>query len=403
MVRLNGTDMTRAALAARAGGLGAVGGVRLMELSDGLERGIRMLEFRTGSGLRFTVLVDRAMDIAEVEHKGRSIGWHSPSGFRHPGLHEYEGEDGFSWARSFSGFLVTCGLDHILGPETVAADHYKYPGRKTATHSLHGRISTIPARLTGYGETWTGDQCVLWAEGVVQQATVFGENLHLHRRIEADLGGNEIRVSDRVVNAGFRTTPHMFFYHVNLGYPLLDQGTRFVAPIADTVWAAHAGPNYRAQGVGYAEAPAPIEDFIEQVWQFDLAANATDEVSAALINDDKGLGLELVTRKSQLPCFYHWQNFQAGEYAVGLEPSTHHVLGNNAARDRHEMIWLNARESRSYDTRFRVLDGHDDIAETEKRVRAAGDQPSDGYPEPSGQFKPLPWATQAHSKQTNHI
>jgi hypothetical protein len=79
------------------------------------------------------------------------------------------------------------------------------------------------------------------------------------------------------------------------------------------------------------------------------------------------------------------------------------VLGNNAARDRHEMIWLNARESRSYDTRFRVLDGHDDIAETEKRVRAAGDQPSDGYPEPSGQFKPLPWATQAHSKQTSHI
>ena len=97
MVRLNGTDMTRAALAARSGGLSAVGGVRLMELSDGLERGIRMLEFRTGSGLRFTVLIDRAMDIAEVEHKGRSIGWHSPTGFRQPGLHEYEGEGGFSW------------------------------------------------------------------------------------------------------------------------------------------------------------------------------------------------------------------------------------------------------------------------------------------------------------------
>ena len=39
-----------------------------------------MLEFRTGSGLRFTVLVDRAMDIAECEHNGRAIGWHSPTG-----------------------------------------------------------------------------------------------------------------------------------------------------------------------------------------------------------------------------------------------------------------------------------------------------------------------------------
>jgi hypothetical protein len=189
----------------------------------------------------------------------------------------------------------------------------------------------------------------------------------------------------------------MFFYHVNLGYPLLDRGTRFVAPIADTIWASHAGANYRAQGVGYAEAPAPIEGFIEQVWQYDLAADTQDEVTAALINHEKGLGLELITRKSQMPCFYHWQNYQAGEYAVGLEPSTHHVLGNNAARDRHEMIWLDAGENRSYQTRFRVLDGFGDLAETIKRVRAAGDQPSGDYPEPSGQFKSLPWALATRS------
>jgi hypothetical protein len=45
-----------------------------------------MLEFRTGRGLRFTVLVERAMDIAECEYKGQAIGWHSPAGFRHPAL-----------------------------------------------------------------------------------------------------------------------------------------------------------------------------------------------------------------------------------------------------------------------------------------------------------------------------
>ena len=89
-------------------------GVRLMTLGDGVERGVRMLEFRTGTGLRFTVLVDRALDIADCEYRGAAIGWHSPSGFRHPGLHEYEGEGGLAWLRSFSGLIVTCGLDHIL-------------------------------------------------------------------------------------------------------------------------------------------------------------------------------------------------------------------------------------------------------------------------------------------------
>ena len=171
-----------------------------MELSDGLERGIRMLEFRTGTGLRFTVLIDRAMDICEVEFKGQSIGWHGPSGLRHPGLHEHASEGGFSWGRSFTGFLMTCGLDHIGGPEVVPADTYNYPGILTKRHGLHGRVSTIPGKLTGYGERWEGDRCILWAEGDLRQAATFGEQLTLRRRIEVDLGGNEIRLSDQVAN-----------------------------------------------------------------------------------------------------------------------------------------------------------------------------------------------------------
>src|ERR1044071_8967442 len=126
MVELYGKTLSRRQVAERAGMLSQFAGVRLMTLGDGLERGVRMLEFRTGSGLRFTVLVDRAMDIADCEHNGRAVGWHSPSGFKHPGLHEYEGEGGLGWFRSFSGLMVTCGLDHILFMDDDAADQYHY-------------------------------------------------------------------------------------------------------------------------------------------------------------------------------------------------------------------------------------------------------------------------------------
>ena len=114
MVQLYGRTMSRRDVAAHAGALSQFAGVRLMTLGDGVERGVRMLEFRTGSGLRFTVLVDRAFDIADCEYRGTAIGWNSPTGFRHPGLHEYEGEKGLAWLRSFSGLVVTGGLDHIL-------------------------------------------------------------------------------------------------------------------------------------------------------------------------------------------------------------------------------------------------------------------------------------------------
>ena len=389
MVELYGKTLSRRQVSERSGMLSQFAGVRLMTLGDGVERGIRMLEFRTGSGLRFTALVDRALDIADCDFRGQAIGWHSPSGFRHPGLHDYEGEQGLGWARSFSGLLLTCGLDHILGRDEVSADTYNYPGKKSVVHSLHGRIGTIPARLTGYGEAWDGDRCVLWAEAIVQQATVFGEDLHLLRRIEADVGGNEIRLSDRVVNHGFNRTPHMYFYHINVSHPLLDEGSRYLAPIKDVVWAGHAGERYEAQQVGYRTMPAPQLGFSEQVWQHEMAANATGEVPVAVVNDRLGLGFEVVTRKDQLPCAYQWQNFQAGQYALGIEPSTHHVLGNLAARERGEMIWLEYGESRSYDAVFRVLDGADEIIAAERRIAAIAQQPREDYPKPSGNFPGL--------------
>ncbi len=388
MADLYGKSHNAASLRERAGSLTQFAGVRLVTLGDGVERGMRMLEFHTGSGLYFSVLVDRAMDIADVNHKGRAIGWHSPTGFRHPGLHDVEGEQGLGWTRSFSGFLSTCGLDHILGPEEVPADNYNYVRKATVRHTLHGRIGSIPAKLMGYGERWEGDRCVLWAEGLMVQAALFGETLHLHRRIEADLGGNEIRLTDRVVNAGYALTPHMFFYHINLGYPVIDEGSRLLAPIHDVVWAIHQD-DLKKQGVGYQRCPAPRTTSPSRCGNMTWPPTAKGRVPVAVVNDRVGMGILVETRKDQLPCTYQWQNFQAGHYVVAIEPSTHHVKGDLFARERGEMIWLKAGEECHYDTRFVVLDGAGEIAEAEKRINTISRQPKEDYPKPSGNFIPL--------------
>jgi hypothetical protein len=135
--------------------------------------------------------------------------------------------------------------------------------------------------------------------------------------------------------------------------------------------------------------PAPRQNFREQVWEHETAADAAGLVPVALVNDRIGLGFEVETRKHQLPCLYEWQNFQAGNYALGIEPSTHHVLGDAAARERGEMIWLEHGDSRAYDATFRVLDGAGQIAAAERRIRAIAEQPDDEYPAPSGRFTTL--------------
>ena len=256
-------------------------------------------------------------------------------------------------------------------------------------HAIHGRVATVPARLTGYGERWEEDRCTLWCEGIVQQSAVFGEDLHLHRRIEADVGGDEIRIRDRVVNHGFYETPHMLLYHLNVGYPVLDEGSRFLAPIADVVAASHAGDAYRRQGVGYRVMPAPRDGFAEQVWEHDLAADAEGRVPYAVVNDALGFGLAVDVLKAQLPTFTEWQHFQAGAYALGIEPGTHHLPGRAFAHERGEMIRLLHGEERRYDLTLRVLDGAERVAAAERRIRAVGGQPAESFPEPSGVFKPL--------------
>jgi hypothetical protein len=377
-MRVYGRDLDRGQLARLAGDSSALGGVRGVVLQEGAERSIRALEFRTGTGLAFDVLVDRAMDIGSAEHAGRAFGWHSATGFRHPWLHEYRDEDGLSWLRSFSGLLVTAGLDHTLFTAEVAADQYGYPFRKSVWNGLHGRVANIPARLIGYGEEWRStDACTLWAEGEIRQAAVFGEHLRLRRRIEADLGGNTIRLIDTVTNHGFDRTPHMLLYHINLGWPLVDEGSRFVAPIARTVFATDS---VYQQRVSYQRLPPPQTGFVEQVYVHELVPDADASLAAAVINERLQFGLQVEWSAAEFPHFFEWLHLREGAYAVGLEPSTHGVGGSAAARTDGSMIWLGPGESRSYHTVFRVLDSAAAVSSAVEGIQARQQQPTADVP-----------------------
>ena len=123
--------------------------------------------------------------------------------------------------------------------------------------------------------------------------------------------------------------------------------------------------------------------------EHELAADSSGKAAVAVVNDRLNLGLKIVTRIDQLPCLYQWQHFQAGQYALGVEPSTHHVLGDLAARERAEMIWLEHDMGREYDVALRILDGREQISAAEMAIRAVASQPDDDYPPPTGVFAPL--------------
>ncbi len=347
-----GQEFTRAELARKVGDFSQVFGVELLSYGDGRERSLRVLRFRTGSGLSFDILVDRAMDLGGMNFRGVPIGWRSPAGFRSPWLHEVDAEDGLGWLRSFCGIMTTCGLDHIMAVAEDTSEHYCYPDRARILHNLHGRISYTPARLTGYGERWEGDRCFLYASAEIRQAAMYAENLLLERRIEAEVGTDTVTFYDRVSNLGFYQTPHAMLYHVNLGWPVVDEQTRLLAPIKSTPWTSH-DPKTAAFGPINQGPPQP--KFYQQVYEHQLAQGPDGMNHAALVNPSflapggqSGLGLEIAFDPANMPAMFQWQNLQEGNYVVAMEPATVHGGNRSEWLERGELQILDHGGSRDY-------------------------------------------------------
>lgn len=372
-MRAFGQNLSRAELLRRTGDLSALAGMRSVVLDNGVERGVRAIDVRTSSGLELEVLVDRALDLGGLRLRGVPIGWRSGNGFRHPGLHEHSDEGGLSWLRALDGLLVSGGLDHTLFGGEVDATGYNYPPKKAVSHGLHGRLTAIPARLLEVREVHEDDRVVLRVRGEVIQATSFGEHLRLTRQIEVDFDGREIRLHDVVDNLGFEQTPHMFLYHLNFGWPIVDEGTEFVAPIRSHLWQSDS---VSQQGVSYRTLPQPIHGFVEQVYEHELVADQEGLHRVALLRADGELGVEVSWEAAGMPHFFEWLNLREGQYGVGLEPSTHHVSGDSAARADGSMIWLGHGESREYRTSIRLLEGTEETAAVRSAIRSIGDQPA---------------------------
>ena len=342
MANLFNRSWARTELLNYVGDLSQIAGIKLSEWADGSERGLRVADFRTGSGLAFTVLLDRGMDIGPAWYKGMPLAWVSPTGWGHP---MYYDPQGTGWLRTFgAGLLTGCGLTYAGAPGEDEGESF----------GLHGRLSHLPAQRLHTDEAWQGDECSLWVEGEMRQARVFGENLRLKRRITAELGGSRIAIRDLVENLGVMESPLMILYHINLGFPLLDETSELVTephPVEPRDAAAEPGLG------DWMRFQKPTPGYVEQAFYHDLPADKNGWAKVQLVNRARKLGVCVRFQKAALPNLVQWKMMGQSNYVLGIEPANCRAAGRSLERARGSLQFLQPGEQREFQVEIKVIEG----------------------------------------------
>jgi hypothetical protein len=350
MVKLFDQIYSKDELLKYVGQMEQIGGIKLFELSEGVEKGVRAALVRTGK-LNFLVAIDRCMDIVNAEYMGTPLAFISPTEIVAPSFFEPQG---LGWLRGFfGGLLTTCGLTYAGAPTVDEGEQL----------GLHGRISYSPAKLLRSEEYWDGDNYVLALEGECREAMIFGPNIKLRRRIETVLGGKHVRICDRVVNCGWERQPLMIIYHFNLGFPILDEGSRLVS--TSKVYFPR-DEEAKAGAEKFDTFQPPTKGFREKVYIHDLEVDEEGYAYTALVNDRLNLAFYIKFRKRELPRLIEWKMMGEGTYVLGMEPSNCFVMGRAKEKELGTLQYIEPQEEREFNLEIGVLQGNEILQYEEK-------------------------------------
>lgn len=269
-----------------------VASLRRYTLCEGRGKGLDVIDCDNGK-VRFLLNVSKALDIMQLYHEGQNMSFLSKNAF-------VSREADFS-RRFEGGMLYTCGLDSVGVREG---------------YEMHGTLHTTPATVT---RAECGEGGIL-VEAIVRSTALFGENLVLKRRVFSEIGSNSVTVEDVLSNEGYLDQDYCLLYHVNLGYPMLDEGAKIVADVRSieprTPWAKeNEGTMYE---IGASEAGREETCYYLKLGKSEIGL------------ENRKLGKKFTVSYSgdTLTEFVEWKSMASGDYALGLEPCTTKLDGH---------------------------------------------------------------------------
>ncbi len=252
---------------------------------------------------------DNALDIVWVKYKGVNISFLSKNGLNN-GTQDFTGN--FE-----GGFLYTCGMDNVSSCVSGKPVH----------GSLHYKKCDLAYTYEQDG--------VLYVCGEVKESALFGKNLVMKRCFAVT--DRSISIQDTLENQGHLETDYVLLYHVNYGYPFLDECLQMEIPAIKSDSLTEAAEKHKKN---MFRITAPIDGDDEHVYYHTLS-----EGKVRLVNPERKIAVEMLYSVEDFPVTLEWKSMISGDYALGIEPSLTRF-------DRFEMKLLKPQEYKTYTIRI---------------------------------------------------
>jgi hypothetical protein len=310
-----------------------LGGIETSVLDNGAGRDVRIAWVNTGAGLRYKVVIDRGLDIADAEFMGQSLTWLSLTGTSVPSQSYNKGMD---WLRGFfGGLVVSCGPLNTGAP-------FEEDGASYGLHGTHSNSRALVESIINPDPS-TGE-LEMRITGIVRLARVFGPNVELKRTIRSTLGEPTIHIQDQFTNRGNQPVPHCWLLHINFGYPLLEPGASTYC-YKGTIDPRPDSTEWFTKRKDYKAAPKPVESHRgtgEAFTYVNPKSDSSGKVIAGVVNKKREFGVMIEYNNKDYPRMGNWQHWGPnGSYTGALEPMTAGVEGRPLDEERN---WLRTLE-----------------------------------------------------------
>ncbi len=349
------------------------------QLKSGKACGMDYLAIDTGR-LRCEILPARGMGIWKCWADSTEFGWQSPvQGPVHPSLVPIGDPSGIGWLEGFDELLVRCGLFSNGAPEFNANGGVVYP--------VHGRIANLPAHdlRCEYDER----NETLDVIGTVTESRFLVYTLQLETRMRFHANSGTIEITDQVTNVSMKPSSMQLLYHINLGQPILQSGSK--------IHVAHkelAPRDQRAsEGITtWNQCDGPETCYREQVYFVSPFADSHSWAESALINASATQGFLVQFDTRTLPVVNFWKNTAAVEdgYVVGLEPATGFPNVRSFEEKQGRVVPLQGGESRTFRLKLQPLLNASEVDVAISRIRSSQSTASITHSTPKSQWSPPP-------------